>query len=121
MMVDNGIFATTAQVQDLVGANMSATYNVEAKINTYIKLAEGFINGRTRTNYSDTYAALNTDVQDALTLPAAALAAIMVIQADPSGVTRAEYETRMDALNFMFEEGMKSLEKAEIRTFINNE
>ena len=99
---------------------MSATWNIEAKINIYIKLAEDYINGVTRKNYSDSYAGLNTDVQGALTLPAAALAAIMVIQADPSGVSRAEYETRMDALNFMFEEGMKSLGKGENRKFISN-
>ena len=62
-MADTGIFATTAEVQRHVGANASATSNVEAYINQFMTEAESFINAFTRYNWSDAFASLNVDVR----------------------------------------------------------
>ena len=99
-MVDTGIFCTTAEVQNKVGANASATSNVEAFINQYVSQAESYINVVCKYNFSDTYAALNADVKKILTKWAASLAAIDVINYDLSGTSRLlELQTRMDVLN----------------------
>lgn len=92
-MADTGIFATTQEVQDHVGARASATYNTEACINRFIAQVESYINNVTNTNFSDTYAAHNNDVKKVLTLWAAALTANMVIKADIStiGVQEATF------------------------------
>jgi len=119
-MADTGIFATTAEVQAKVGANMSATYNVEAYINQFMAEAESYINAECRYNYSDAYAGLNADVKAILKMVASSLAAMDVIQADPSGVSRAEYETRLDVLNYKVEIGIKQLKEKQTQTFINN-
>ena len=97
-MADEGIFATTAEVQRKVGANVSSVSNVEAFINQYMTEAESFINVVCGVNYSDTFGALNVDVKGILKRWAVALAAFDVIDYDTSGANQREFERRMDAL-----------------------
>lgn len=97
-MVDDGIFATTAEVQRKVGANVSSVSNVEAFINQYMTEAESFINTVCGVNYSDTFSTLNVDKRGILKRWAVALAAFDVINYDTSGASQREFERRMDAL-----------------------
>jgi hypothetical protein len=91
-MADTGIFATTAQIGYTAGSGASATSKAEAYTNFYIAQAESFINSACRYNFSDNYAALNTDTKMILQEAASNLAAIYVIIYDLSG-----YASRVDA------------------------
>ena len=119
-MADTGIFATTAEVQALAGANCSATYNAESYINTYMTMAESYINAATRINWSDSFVALNVDVKGALKMAAACLAAIFVINSDLSGfpVGSIEAQTRIDVLRDWFTNAMKILEESAAKDFV---
>lgn len=98
-MADTGIFATTAEVQRKAGAGASETSNTEAYINDYMTQAESLINVRSKVNYSDSYAGLNTDTKGLLKEVASNLAAIYVIQFDMSGFTsRVEAEDMVNIL-----------------------
>ena len=88
-MVDEGIFATTAEVQRKVNVNASATSNVEAYINQYMTEAESMINVTTERNWSDDFAGLNVDVKGILKMAASELAAWMVEQFDIDAIGRA--------------------------------
>ena len=98
-MADEGVFATTAEVQRKVGANVSSTSNAEAFINQYVAEAESFINTVCGVNYSDTFSTLDADLRDILKRWTVALAAIDVINYDTTAMTKREAETRMDVLD----------------------
>lgn len=99
-MADTGIFATTAEVQRKIGANVSSTANAEAYINDFMTQAESEINVATGYNWSDGYAALNVDVKGLLKEAASNLAAMYVINYDLSGFSQMrEAETRLDMLH----------------------
>src|SRR3990172_7748699 len=117
-MADTGIFATTAEVQSMVGANASTTYNAEVHINRYMTMAESYINCVTRKNWSDAYSALNVDVKGILKLAAASYAAMMVINADLTGTARIEMETRLDVLRDIFVNCMLLLKDKDVETFM---
>jgi hypothetical protein len=98
-MVDTGIFATTAEVQRKAGARASTVSNVEAYINQFMTEAESYINTVCHYNFSDGYAALNTDTKGILKKWASALAAMNVISYDMSGFTsRTEAQTMLNVL-----------------------
>ena len=118
-MADTGIMATTAQVQALVGANASATYNAEAYINIYIAMVESYVNCVTRYNWSDAYAALNTDVQGILRLASATGAALLVLNADLSGTGLTEMQTRYNLLYEMFSQAIKRLDDIKVKDFMS--
>ncbi len=84
-MADLGIFATTAEVQNKVGAGASSVSNTEAFINDFMTQAESYINVLCRFNFSDAYAAQNIDVKGILKEAASNLAAIYVVQYDTDG------------------------------------
>ncbi len=118
-MADTGIFATTAEVMRKVGANASATSNVEAYINDFITQAESYINSVTRHNWSDAYAALNVDVKGLLKEAASCLAAMDVISYDMSGFfTLAEAQTRLNLLAYKAEQAIERLRDQEVKKFI---
>lgn len=120
-MVDTGIFATTAEVSRKAGANASATSNVEAYINDYMTQAESFINSWCRTNYSDTYAALDTDVKGLLKEAASNLAAAYVILYDMSGFTsRGEATDMMTWLRDRAMACLSILRDKKTQEFVNN-
>ena len=93
------IFATTAEVQRKVGANVSSVSNVEAFIDQYMAEAEALIDVITGVNYSSTFSGLDAGVRDILKRWAICLSAIDVINYDTSGMTKREAETRMDVLS----------------------
>ena len=119
-MADTGIFATTAEVQRKVGANASATSNVEAYINDYMTQAESLINTLTRYNWSDAYSALNVDVQGILKMAASAKAAMMVVQYDMSGFFGINAQVSLDVLDDEYKMAIKVLKDKRKQGFIKN-
>jgi len=119
-MADTGIFATTAEVQRKVGANVSAVSNVEAFINDYMTQAESLINVTIRFNFSDVYGTLNADVKGILKQVSSDLAAIYVIQYDMTGMTLREAENRINILRDSAQRGLSILRDKKQATFINN-
>lgn len=109
-MADTGIFATTEQVQDMVGVNASTVSNVEAFINRYIKKSENKINARLLTDYTATYAALSNNFKEILTVAAAADAAKQVLMYDTTGFANADIELKIDYLTDEYEGAMRQLE-----------
>lgn len=119
-MADTGIFCTTAEVQRKAGENASSTANVEAYINDFVSQAESLINVRTRKNWSDDYAGLNTDVKKILSQVASDIAATYVIQFDMSGFSSLrEAETMLDVLNNSINRGLQVLKDKNMETFID--
>lgn len=119
-MTDTGIFATTAEVQRKAGAKASTTANVEEYINDYIAQAESLINVRTRYNWSDNYASLNTDVKMILKEVASNLAATYVINYNILNFSQREAETMLDVLNNAVNRGLSILKDIKAQTFIQN-
>jgi len=119
-MVDEGLFATTAEVSRKVGANASTTSNAEAYINQYMTEAESLINTLTGVNYSDTYSSLNVDVKGILKMAASAWAATSVINYDMSGFTsRQEALTMINLLIFQFNTCIKQLKEKKGTDFVD--
>ncbi len=119
-MADEGIFATTAEVQAKTGAGASSVANVEAFINDYITQAESEINAATLFNWSDAYTGLDVDVKGLLKQAASNLAAIYVIQYDMSGFTsRAEAKAMIDVLRDGYLRNIGQLRDKNKQTFMN--
>ncbi len=116
-MVDEGLFATTAEVQRKVGANVSATSNVEAFINQYMTEAESLINWTTNNNWSDDFTALNVDVKGLLKMAASAKAAMMVINYDTAGMQSRESAQRLNVLRDEWSLAIKELKVKETEKF----
>lgn len=119
-MADTGIFATTAEVQRKVGANASATSNVEAYINQFMTEAESYINVVSGYNWSDNYSALNVDVKGILKMAASNIAAVMVLNYDPSVVSAREFESRIDVMTFWFNKAMVQLKEPSVIKFMKD-
>lgn len=118
-MADEGIFATTAEVERKAGANCSATSKAEAYVNQYMTEAESIINCITRFNWSDAYTALDVDVKGILKAAASSWAAMMVIQYDMSGFSsRTEAENMINILRDDFLRNVSLLRDKKVKTFM---
>jgi len=118
-MVDNGVFATTAQVQQKVGVNASATANVEAYINEYINQAEFVICAMTRYDWITNYASLTNIAKGILRNAASCLAAIDVINYDSNGFfLLSQAESRINVLRDIALRDISILRKGETKTFL---
>jgi hypothetical protein len=120
-MADEGIMATTQQVLDKAGANVSSTSSAEAYTNRFVAQAEAVVNSLTRYNWNDDYAGLNVDVKGLLSDAVACYAAMMVIQYDMSGMSSREAETRLDFLRDAFERNIRALIDIKVRDFVKGE
>lgn len=119
-MADTGIFATTAEVIRKAGANASSTSAAEAYINDYMTQVESEINAYTQYNWSDAYSGLNVDVKGLLKEAASNLAAIYVIEYDPSGFQNlAEAELMVNILHTRAKECLELLKDQEVQVFMN--
>lgn len=118
-MADTGIFCTGAEVLRKAGDGASATSITEAYTNDFIAQAESFINVATRTNFSDSYGALNADVKLILKEAASDLAAIYVINYDLDNfASLAQVQTRLDVLRDSFDRALKILMETKHTDFI---
>lgn len=120
MAGDEGIFATTQQVQDKVGVNANATANAEAFINRFILQAENMINSTITFNFSDAYAGLNIDVKGILTTAASAWTAIRIINYDPSAMGTSEATLRLNVLQQEYDFAIAELKNKNTQDFMKN-
>lgn len=120
-MVYTGTFATVLEVQEKVGVNASAVSNVEAYIQSYVLQAESKINVATLHNWTDAYATLNADVKGILTSAAASLAAMEVLNYDPTGISIREFQTRLDVLRDGYIQSLSLLRDIKQRDFMVEE
>lgn len=101
-------------------AGKNAEILPDADYTTFINQAESRINAVTRINYSDTYAALNVDVQKLLNDVCSSLAAIPVINYDMSGFTTQAEATTMINVNLdTANKGLALLKDKKQTDFIN--
>ena len=114
--------ASSGQVLAKAGANVSATITADAgeEIEQFLAEAESYVNAVTRINYTDTYAALNADKKEILTMVVSAKAAMPCITYDMSGYSsRYEAETMLDVLNDEVLKGISLLKDKKQTTFID--
>lgn len=119
-MADEGIFATTLEVQRKAGANASSVAIDEAYINDFMTQAESDINASVRFNFSDAYAGLNVDVQGWLKQAASNQAAIYVINYDMDAIGRSTAQSRINVLRDNFLRIIQQLKDRKHQTFIKN-
>ena len=120
-MVDTGIFTNRTEVLRKAGARASTVSGAEAYTNDFIAQAESIINSTVRYNFSDNYAALNTDTKQMLKQIASDLAAIYVISYDMSGFfTRTEAENIINVLRDAALRGLSILRDKKVQDFIIN-
>ena len=119
-MADEGIFATTAEVERKCGANVSSVSKAEAYVNDYMTQVEALINTVTRFNWSDAYSGLNVDTKGLLKEAASNLAAIYAIQYDMSGFTSLiEAEDMITVLRDAALRAMSLLKDKKAKEFID--
>lgn len=108
-MAFTGITATEADIDLLTGKNVSTDFTDTMK--TLVLLwAEGWLNSETEFNWSDNFAALNTDVKGIVTSVTAGLVALRGIGYDPSGyTTEGEGQFKGDLINDDIQRGTKTL------------
>ena len=104
------------------GANVSSEFtgtSAETNWNILIPQIEAVINSRSRYNWVDNYATLNTDVKYLLEEIASNLAAIYAIQYDlTSFASLSRAQTKMDVLHDGANRGLKLLDDEKNRRFI---
>ena len=115
------IMTTSGAVIVKAGAGINETIKENnPALDQFIAEAESWINVATRYNWSDGYAALNTDVKHLLNEAASNLAACYVIIYDMSGYTsRTEAEIMINLLLNRTNEILKVLKDKKAETFIS--
>ncbi len=101
-----GIFITIAEVQKLVPIWANATYNAEAYIDQYTSFWESYINVTMNYNWSDNYAAADTDTKRILSQYVGAQVVMDILQNDISGtdirVAEFFFDRMTDVINKCF-------------------
>ena len=118
-MVTIPIMTSSNAVLDKAGANVNNAVS-GAMVVQFINEAESLVNNITRTNYSDTFSTLNTDVRETLGEVVSNVAAIYAINYDMSGyTTRIEAEDMVNILRDGALRGLSILRDQKAVTFIN--
>lgn len=118
-MADEGIMATTQQVQDMVGADASGTSNIEAFINRYVLRAENYINAAVTFDFSAAYSGLTIQVKSILSLFVSAMAANMVINYDVDAIGRSTATLRMNVNKDFMNMALTELKNKNTQDFMN--
>ena len=95
-MGDEGILATTQQILDMAGANVSSVSAGEAFTNRYVLLAENYLNATATFDFSANFAGLTIQVKNIVSMFCAAMAANMVINYDTDSMGRNAATLRMN-------------------------
>lgn len=120
-MGHEGIFATSAECIAKMGNGYDSTGVTEAMINQFCAEAESYINILCRTNYSDTYAGLNTDVKKILTEACSCLVGVYGISYNLSGFNSPREAENIININWArFENCIHLLNEDGAVSFINN-
>ncbi len=119
-MAHEGIFATSDEIKFKAGSGVNSTGASEANINQLALEIEGFVNTVTRTNYSDSFAALNSDVQGILKEIETNYCGYFLIAYDNSGYnSQREAENLMNTCWARFIQCIGLIKNQESVTFIN--
>lgn len=119
-MVDTGIFATTAEVQMYIPVWASATYNAEAYINQFISFWESYINVTMNYNWSDKYAAADTDTKRILSLFVVAHVVMDICSMDASGTDIRVAEFFFDRMTDVANKAFTQLKEDSVNQIIND-
>jgi len=120
-MAHTGIFATSDEILVKAGENVDSTGATESRINDLCKQAESYINVISRTNFSDSYSGLNTDIKQILAEAESNLVAIYLISFNMAGyTTRVEAEDMLNILKVRFNECIKILGDKTVVKFIED-
>jgi len=113
------IMTTEAEIQQKSGAEVNVAFNTTMMTAANLR-AESTINCVCRNNYSDTFAALNTDVKQLLSDIASSLVAIEAITYDMSGyTTRVEAEDMINVQRDIALRGLSILKDKKTQDFID--
>ena len=119
-MADEGVFATTADVQLHIPTWASSTYNAEAYINVFINEWEAYVNNLCGYNWSDHYAAANVDAKKILKLFVCACVAMDVCAMDISGTDIRTAEFFFDHMTNKANTAEKLIKEDEKLNFIKD-
>lgn len=120
-MADEGIFATTTEIQRKAGDEADSTATAEAYTNDFISQAESLINCICRYNFSDEYASLNADVKGILKMAASNIAAIYCINYNYNLFSsRTNAENQVNVLRDFYLLCISLLKKKETQRFIKD-
>ena len=119
-MAFSGITATEAQIDQKAGADVSASYTDTMKTQALLQ-AEAWLNLKTKRNWSDDFAGLDSDVQGIITAITASWVAQEAIAYDPSAFTPLRTaELKLDILADVIAKGLKELEEKEKAAFVRS-
>ena len=117
-MADEGIMATTLQVQDKVGVDANATSNAETFINAVVLQAENILNSSVEFDFSANFAGLTIKVKGLCTSFVSAWAAVRVIGYDPNSVGRTTATLKINILTEEYTDALKQLQNLNVQTFM---
>ena len=120
-MVDEGIMATTEEVQDMVGANANTTANTEAFINRFVLRAENYINAAVTFDFSAAFSGLTIQVKSILSLFVSAMAANMVINYDPDAIGRGTANLKLNVNKDFMNMALTELKNKNTQDFMNED
>ena len=118
-MVDDGIFATNAEIIAKAGKNADATAIAVGWTDAMVAQVESRINNESEYNWSDNYAGLNVDVKGTLTEAESNLMALYIVNYNPNVWTIATASFKRDTLKTEYTDCIKMLrEKDKGQIFI---
>lgn len=117
-MVNEGIFATDAQILRKAGADVNAIYADLDATNDFVLQSENWINTTCTFDFSTNYAGLTIQVKGILTKVASADAAMRIINADPNSVGRSTATLKLNVLQKEVDDGIKELKSKNTQDFM---
>ena len=116
MAGDEGTLATTAQVLLAIGQRASAAQILEANTNIWILQAEALIFLETDTDYANAtiYAALSTNIKQALALCASSKAAMIAINQDQDNWQLATTQSKLNVLDALYKESLDRIKEVDL-------
>ena len=110
-MADDGVYTKNALIQVLAGTDAGSTEKAIAATDVYVLDVEALIDVRTGFDWSSAFTAGNLDetLRNILSLCGSAKMAWFVVNANSTGYSGREWETRLDFLNSQYEECIKAI------------
>ena len=120
-MADTGILATTQQILDLAGVDVSSVASAEAFTNRYVLLAENFLNSAVTFDFSANFGSLSDQVKSIVSLFVSAMAGNMVINYDQDAVGRSTAISRQNVNKDLMNMSLGILKNKSKQSFIRKD
>ena len=124
-MADDGIYTKNADIQALAGVNAGTTEKATAATDVYVLTVEAQINADSGFDWSTAWTASELDthgtIKLTLTRTGAAMCAMTVISANPTGYSAREREMTLTFLTELYNKGMKTLQDTSGSALIKGE